>query len=94
MSYSEDGVTIRDKGGSRTGRDRRKLSLVNYNPERRIVKERRSGLDRRNGLRYRDGLAIERRDAFRVVDFEKGRALNEKELQYIGHWLSDGLTGK
>jgi hypothetical protein len=84
MSYSEEDLTLRDKGGSRTGSDRRKLSLVNYSPERRIVKERRSGQDRRNGLRSRDGLAIERRDAFRMVDFKKGRVLNEKELQFIG----------
>ena len=84
MSYSEEDLTLRDKGGSRTGSDRRKLSLVNYSPERRIVKERRSGQDRRNGLRSRDGLAIERRDAFRVVDFEKSRVANQKELQFIG----------
>ena len=84
MSYSEDDLTIRDNGGSRTGKERRKLSLVNYSPERRIVKERRSGQDRRNGLKSRDGLAIERRDALRVVDFDKSSALNTKELQFIG----------
>ena len=61
-------VKIRDNGGSRTGRDRRQLTLVNPTPERRIVTERRSGLDRRNGLKFRDGLAIERRDAFRTLD--------------------------
>ena len=85
MSYSEENLSIRDNGGSRTGRERRKLSLVNYSPERRIVKERRSGQDRRNGLKSRNGFAIERRDAFRMVDFKKGRVLNEKELQLIGH---------
>ena len=81
---SEESLTIRDNGGSRTGRERRKFSLVNYSPERRIVKDRRGGQDRRNGLKSRDGLAIERRDAFRMVDFKKGRVLNEKELQFIG----------
>ena len=84
MSYSEESLTIRDNGGSRTGRDRRKLSLVNYSPERRIVEDRRSGQDRRNGLRCRSGLAIERRDAIRMVDLEKGKALNEKKIQSIG----------
>jgi len=85
MSYSEESLNIRDNGGSRTGRERRKLSLVNYSPERRIVKERRSGQDRRNGLKSRDGLAIERRDAISVADFKTATVANEKELQFIGH---------
>ena len=85
MSYAEKSLTIKDNGGSRTGRERRKLILVNYSPERRIVKERRSGQDRRNGLKSRDGLAIERRDALRVADFRTVTVANERELQLIGH---------
>jgi len=85
MSYSEENPTIRDNGGSRTGTERRKLMLVNYSPERRIVKERRSGQDRRSGLKSRDGLAIERRDALRVADFRTDTVAKEKELQFIGH---------
>ena len=84
MSYLEENINIGDNGGSRTGKERRKLSLVNYTPERRIVKERRSGLDRRNGLNSRDGLSIERRDALRAVDFKTVTMANENELQFIG----------
>ena len=68
MDFSVDGLEINDNGGSRSGRDRRKLTIINHNPERRIGQERRSGIDRRNGPRYRGELAVERRDMFKVWD--------------------------
>ena len=68
MSLSADGgLMIKDNGGTRSGKDRRKLSIINRNPERRIIKVRRSGRDRRRELKCRDCFAIERRDAFRSI---------------------------
>lgn len=75
---------IRDNGGSQTGRERRKLWLVNYSPERRIVKESRSRPDRQNGSSSREGLAIERRDAYSTSNLGKDRAQIENELQLVG----------
>ena len=63
-----DGVEINDNGGTRSGRDRRKLTMITRNPERRIGLERRSGIDRRNGQKIRGELAVERRDTFKVLD--------------------------
>ena len=68
MDFSVDGLDIKDNGGARSGRDRRKLTIVTRNPERRTVQERRSGIDRRNGPRYRGELAVERRDTFKIRD--------------------------
>jgi hypothetical protein len=68
MSLSADGgLMIKDNGGTRSGKDRRKLSIINRNPERRIIEDRRSGRDRRRELKCRDCFAIERRDAFRSI---------------------------
>ena len=67
MSFPDSGQMIKDNGGTRSGRDRRKLSIVNRIPERRISEDRRSGQDRRRELRCRDCYAIERRDAFRSI---------------------------
>jgi hypothetical protein len=67
MAFSDNGSKIPDNGGTRTGQDRRGLSPINRTPERRILKERRSGRDRRSQLKLRDGLAIERREAYRLL---------------------------
>ena len=65
MDFLLDGLGIIDNGGTRSGQDRRKLSIINFKPERRTCKERRNGMDRRTGQRYRGELAIERREKFR-----------------------------
>jgi len=69
MDFSVDGLEINDNGGSRSWRDRRKLTVINHNPERRIGQERRSLADRRKDQRDRGELAIERRDKFRESNF-------------------------
>ena len=69
MGFSVDGIEINDNGGSRSGRDRRKLTIINHNPERRIDQERRNLMDRRKDQRDRGELAIERRDKFRGSNF-------------------------
>ena len=68
MDIPVDGLEINDNGGTRSGRDRRKLTMITRNPERRTGRERRSGIDRRNGQRYRGEQAVERRDTFKVWD--------------------------
>ena len=49
MGISVDGSDIKDNGGTRSGRGRRKSKSMGRKPERRTEKERRSGIDRRNG---------------------------------------------
>ena len=66
MGISVDGLDIKDNGGTRSGRGRRKSKSMGRKPERRTEKERRSGIDRRNGQKYRGELAVERRDTFKV----------------------------
>jgi hypothetical protein len=68
MNIPVDGLEINDNGGTRSGRDRRKLTMLTRNPERRTGQERRSGIDRRNGQKDRGELAVERRDTFKVSD--------------------------
>jgi len=69
MNIPVDGLEITDNGGTRSGRDRRKLTMLTRNPERRTSQERRSGIDRRNGQKDRGELAVERRDtSFKVSD--------------------------
>ncbi len=68
MGFSVDGLDIKDNGGTRSGRDRRKSKSMGHNPERRTEKERRSGIDRRHGQSNRGELAVERRDTFKVWD--------------------------
>ena len=63
MDLPIDHKEIFDKGGTRSGKDRRKFTIINYIPERRTGRERRNGMDRRKGQRNRGKLAIERRDA-------------------------------
>ena len=69
MDFSVNGLQINDNGGSRLGRDRRKLTIINHNPERRIGQERRNLMDRRKDQRDRGELAIERRDTFRGSNY-------------------------
>ena len=69
MGFSVDGIEINDNGGSRSGIDRRKLTIINHNPERRIGQERRNLMDRRKDQRDRGELAVERRDKFRGSNF-------------------------
>ena len=68
MNIPVDGLEINDNGGTRSRRDRRKLTMITRNPERRTGQERRSVIDRRNGQKDRGELAVERRDTFKVSD--------------------------
>ena len=65
MDFPVDELDIIDNGGTRSGRDRRKVTNINFVPERRSGQERRKGADRRKDQRYRGELAIERREMFR-----------------------------
>ena len=70
-------VSIKDKGGTRSGNDRRQNHKPYTGIERRSGRDRRKGFDRRSGLARRrtpnrrsnnsswDGTCIERRDIFR-----------------------------
>jgi hypothetical protein len=70
-------IIIKDKGGTRTGTDRRKDLRPYDGIEKRSGSDRRKGFDRRSGLARRrtsdrshingswDGSHIERRDIFR-----------------------------
>lgn len=70
-------VSIKDRGGTRSGIDRRKNHQTYTGLERRSGRDRRTGVDRRSGLAKRrstssqgqngcwDGTCIERRDIFR-----------------------------
>ena len=55
--------TIKDRGGTRSGNDRRWKNSIYIKLDRRSGKERRSGCDRRGDIMHFDG--IERRDIFR-----------------------------
>lgn len=75
MSYTNKENLIKDRGGTRSGIDRRKNSSQGHKFERRKFKDRRGGFDRRSELgRRRDPnleKAIERRDLFRHKDKSK-----------------------
>ena len=70
-------VNIKDRGGTRSGYDRRQNHQTYTGIERRSGRDRRKGFDRRSGLARRrisdrrskngrwDGSVIERRDIFR-----------------------------
>jgi hypothetical protein len=70
-------VNIKDRGGTRSGHDRRQNDQTYSGIERRTGRDRRKGFDRRSGLARRritdrrnkngrwDGSIIERRDIFR-----------------------------
>ena len=59
---------IKDRGGTRSGTDRRKMFISDYFPEKRSEKDRRKGGDRRRlqYLRYRKSLNLS--GAFRDLD--------------------------
>jgi len=59
---------IKDRGGTRSGRDRRIDQFPFEMPERRATKNRRSGCDRRARLNYEDKREIDRRSALRDID--------------------------
>ena len=65
MDFMNNYKEIIDNGGTRSGRDRRKLKITNHTPERRTGQERRNNLDRRRDQISRGKLAIERREKFR-----------------------------
>jgi hypothetical protein len=70
MENSANQKRIKDRGGARSGSDRRHQldSSDRPEPERRSGKERRDGFDRRADLgqqRDPEKGAVERRDAFR-----------------------------
>jgi hypothetical protein len=70
MRYKNTENLIKDRGGTRSGTDRRQNSSLGYKFDRRRFKDRRSGFDRRSGTgRIRDldlERAVERRDVFKV----------------------------
>ena len=59
MNDTERELKMADKGGTRSGTDRRKFQYTAYIPERRSGKDRRKGFDRRSSIARRRG--IERR---------------------------------
>ncbi|MGD9180021.1 MAG: hypothetical protein PVG15_01000 [Desulfobacterales bacterium] len=77
MGKKGEQISINDKGGTRTGNDRRKNHQPYAGIEKRSGRDRRKGFDRRSGLARRrtsdrrntngswDGSSIERRDIFR-----------------------------
>jgi hypothetical protein len=56
-------IFINDKGGTRSGNDRRQNNMLNVKLDRRAGRDRRSGNDRREGSIQHKG--IERRDIYR-----------------------------
>ncbi len=59
---------IRDRGGRRSGNDRRKFSILECAPERRSGQERRSNQDRRSGRDLGEAIYM-KRDTDRYVEF-------------------------
>ena len=60
---------ISDKGGTRSGNDRRQKNLIYLKPDRRTGMDRRTTGDRREGsIKFR---GIERRDIYRVKNQNK-----------------------
>jgi hypothetical protein len=59
---------IEDRGGARSGKDRRIYQFPFEMPEKRTTKNRRSGCDRRARLNNEDKMEIERRSALRDID--------------------------
>jgi hypothetical protein len=72
MSDTDKEKAIKDRGGTRSGVDRRQKSSSDNSLDKRKVKDRRKVLDRRCGIDRRRDLnlerAIERRDVFRHID--------------------------
>lgn len=67
MVFMVNNNEIFDNGGTRSGKDRRKLKIMSHNPERRTGRERRNSVDRRKDQISRGKLAIERREKFREL---------------------------
>jgi hypothetical protein len=76
MNLPENNEKSKDKGGTRSGIERRQFVYTEHSPERRTGKERRIEGDRRSGLGRRRGdrgnnkdsddrHPVERRDLFR-----------------------------
>jgi len=60
---------ISDKGGTRSGNDRRQKNAIYLKPDRRSGRDRRSANDRREGSIQHNG--IERRDIMREISQNK-----------------------
>ena len=77
MAIKGERGNIKDRGGTRSGLERRQNHQSHEGTERRSGRDRRKGIDRRSGLARRrtpdrrnnngcwDGTCIERRDIFR-----------------------------
>ena len=77
MNTHKNNEMAKDKGGTRSGIERRQFDYTEHSPERRSGKERRSAVDRRSGSGRRRGdepidgsktddlHPVERRDLFR-----------------------------
>ena len=65
MKDSGKSTRVNDKGGTRSGTDRRKYNIMDNTSERRSGKERRSGFDQRKIQYFRGEKAIEQRELFR-----------------------------
>jgi len=63
-------LCVRDRGGRRSGSERRKFSILEYAPERRSGRERRGNPERRNGKGSTEAIYW-KRDADRYVEFAK-----------------------
>jgi hypothetical protein len=59
---------IQDRGGTRSGRDRRRANVPREAAERRSGKDRRCGHDRRSGVERRK--SGDRRPAVTILDWE------------------------
>jgi hypothetical protein len=59
---------IKDRGGTRSGIDRRIEQCPFEMPERRTIKDRRDSCDRRTRLNYENARDVERRSALRDID--------------------------
>ena len=59
---------VRDRGGRRSGSERRKFSILEYAPERRSGQDRRNDEDRRNETRAGEAIYL-KRDADRYMEF-------------------------
>jgi hypothetical protein len=59
---------VRDKGGRRSGSERRKFPILEYAPERRSGQERRGDEDRRNGTDSGEAIYL-KRNADRYMEF-------------------------
>jgi hypothetical protein len=59
---------IRDRGGRRSGVERRKFSILEYAPERRSGEARRGDQDRRSGRGSEEAIYL-KRDTDRYMEF-------------------------